>query len=78
MIGRRATGSDRHSVVADDHPTSMKPYACGFCEKSFYLKGDYTRHIRVHTGETPYKCRYCGRGFKQKGAMVRHEFLHLE
>ena len=69
--------ASRHFTPGTDESSGLKQHQCEYCEKSFYLKGDYTRHVRVHTGETFYKCDICGRGFKQKGAMVRHRFLHM-
>lgn len=50
----------------------IRPFACTFCEKSFYDMGKLTEHIRVHTGEKPYKCSYCDYGSKQRGYLTIH------
>ncbi|KAG9127506.1 hypothetical protein FRC07_012915 [Ceratobasidium sp. 392] len=42
------------------------------CSLDFARKHDWSRHQRVHTGETPYSCRGCKRPFKRPDARGRH------
>ncbi|KAG9090326.1 hypothetical protein FS749_000642 [Ceratobasidium sp. UAMH 11750] len=42
------------------------------CNLDFARKHDWSRHQRVHTGETPYICRGCDRPFKRPDARGRH------
>ncbi|XP_078518370.1 uncharacterized protein LOC144783077 [Lissotriton helveticus] len=56
--------------------SSLKPYQCTECEKSFNKKANLFVHKRTHTGERPYRCAICQRSFSQKGVLNRHHRTH--
>ena len=41
--------------------TSVKPFVCEFCKKSFRKKDSMEEHRRIHTGEKPFVCEICTR-----------------
>ena len=57
--------------------SSEKLYRCEVCNKGFNHRGDWTRHLRVHTGEKPYKCDICQRAFSLKSNLKTHYVVHL-
>ncbi|PIO31923.1 hypothetical protein AB205_0080250 [Aquarana catesbeiana] len=63
-------------VRHEESNTTMRPYSCSECGKSFLLKGNLLTHQRVHTGERPFSCSECGKCFTQKGVLIRHQKCH--
>ncbi|XP_053145239.1 zinc finger protein ZFP2-like isoform X1 [Hemicordylus capensis] len=53
-----------------------KIYPCLYCGRSFNMKGNLSKHTRLHTGELPYQCSVCGKKFNQKGDLILHERTH--
>ncbi|GFS81791.1 zinc finger protein [Nephila pilipes] len=53
-----------------------KLYDCNQCRYVTNHKGNFTKHMRIHTGERPFVCYICGRGFTQKQAMLSHIISH--
>ncbi|EUC63800.1 zinc finger, C2H2 type protein [Rhizoctonia solani AG-3 Rhs1AP] len=49
---------------------------CAPCDKTFYRKAEYDRHMKyatVHQQERRFKCKHCGDVFTRADAKVRHE-----
>ncbi|XP_077322465.1 uncharacterized protein LOC143956184 [Lithobates pipiens] len=63
-------------VTHEESNTTVRPYSCSECGKSFLLKGNLLTHQRVHTGERPFSCSECGKSFTQKGVLIRHQKCH--
>ncbi|XP_072281750.1 zinc finger and BTB domain-containing protein 17 [Pyxicephalus adspersus] len=55
---------------------SSTTHVCEYCNKEFTHTGNYTRHIRIHTGEKPYRCQECDKAFSDPAACKAHEKTH--
>lgn len=53
-----------------------RQYQCSVCFKRFAVKGDFTRHSRIHTNEKRFSCSECGKKFTDRSTHLKHERMH--
>jgi uncharacterized Zn-finger protein len=58
--------------------SSIRPFACSICGRSFNRSSTLAVHKRKHTGERPFECNFpgCTKKFSQKGNLVAHKKIH--
>ncbi|XP_028309790.1 zinc finger and BTB domain-containing protein 39 isoform X3 [Gouania willdenowi] len=64
------------SSPGDVTKVSSPRYGCRYCGKSFAHSGEFTYHLRIHTGEKPYECRVCLRLFRGRSTIISHLRTH--
>lgn len=51
-------------------------FTCQFCNKQFVHKGDFNKHLRIHTKEQPFSCNVCNLRFAHTSNLHRHLRIH--
>ncbi|XP_075183540.1 zinc finger and BTB domain-containing protein 17 isoform X1 [Anomaloglossus baeobatrachus] len=70
------SGAANYTDRTESRPYSSTTHVCEYCSKEFTHTGNYTRHIRIHTGEKPYRCHECDKAFSDPAACKAHEKTH--
>ncbi|XP_055372670.1 zinc finger protein 184-like [Condylostylus longicornis] len=69
-------GSSLKKLTNMENNTTLYPYACRHCNKSFKRPHEKVKHERIHTGEKPYKCDVCGKSFRVSYSLTLHLRTH--
>ncbi|XP_078538518.1 uncharacterized protein LOC144823664 isoform X2 [Lissotriton helveticus] len=57
-------------------PPTQTPYSCTQCDKSYCLKTQLIRHMRIHSGVTGYACTACEKSFFTNTLLLKHYRTH--
>ncbi|XP_051883865.1 zinc finger protein 518A [Pristis pectinata] len=68
----RFSTKDQGTFIQHIHRHDVIQYKCGKCEHVSYTKGEFQRHLVVHTGSFPFCCQYCNYGATRKDYIVKH------
>ncbi|XP_041065679.1 zinc finger protein 518A [Carcharodon carcharias] len=68
----RFSTKDQGTFIQHIHRHDVIQYKCGKCEHVSYTKGEFQRHLVVHTGAFPFCCQYCKYGATRKDYIIKH------
>ncbi|XP_043918525.1 zinc finger protein 518B [Protopterus annectens] len=47
-------------------------FTCSYCNHVSYTRGEFQRHLVIHTGTFPFKCHYCDYGAVRNDYVMKH------
>ncbi|XP_061880620.1 zinc finger protein 287-like isoform X2 [Entelurus aequoreus] len=53
-----------------------KSFSCSVCPKIFSNKGNFTQHMKTHSGEKTFDCSVCGKRFCHQKVLTEHIRIH--
>ncbi|KAM4606903.1 zinc finger and BTB domain-containing protein 17 isoform 2-T2 [Discoglossus pictus] len=71
-----SSGAAAYGDRTESRAYSSTTHKCEYCGKIFTHTGNFTRHIRIHTGEKPFSCQVCNKAFSDPAACKAHEKTH--
>uniref|UniRef100_H3A6I8 Zinc finger protein 518A n=1 Tax=Latimeria chalumnae TaxID=7897 RepID=H3A6I8_LATCH len=63
---------DVGTFVQHIHRHNEIQYKCVKCSHVSYTKGEFQRHLVIHTGSFPFTCQYCDYGATRKDYLLKH------
>ncbi|XP_067408990.1 zinc finger protein 518A [Emydura macquarii macquarii] len=63
---------DVGTFVQHIHRHNETQYKCGKCHYVSFTKGEFQKHLLVHTGSFPFSCQYCNYSAPRKDYLLKH------
>ncbi|XP_006031670.1 zinc finger protein 518A [Alligator sinensis] len=63
---------DVGTFVQHIHRHNEVQFKCGKCHHVSCTKGEFQKHLLVHTGSFPYSCQYCNYSASRKDCLLKH------
>lgn len=58
------------------HHTTMRPFNCQLCNKTYVSKSVLKKHLKKHLGLFKHACEICGKRFFERSALKKHMRTH--
>uniref|UniRef100_A0A672I6U5 Zinc finger and BTB domain containing 39 n=1 Tax=Salarias fasciatus TaxID=181472 RepID=A0A672I6U5_SALFA len=71
-----AGGGAKRKADGAPSPSRGRWYGCRHCGKRFAHSGEFTYHLRIHSGQKPFQCRLCLRCFRGRSTIICHLKTH--
>ncbi|XP_061750904.1 zinc finger protein 572-like isoform X2 [Nerophis ophidion] len=74
--GDTRTPKDKKQSKCSKKIRVQKSFSCSVCPKIFSNKGNFTQHMKTHTGEKTFDCSVCGKTFCHQKVLTEHIRIH--
>ncbi|XP_053205283.1 zinc finger protein 423 homolog [Panonychus citri] len=64
------------SLTSEQINSTLMPFRCEYCQRTFKHKRSRDRHIKIHTGDRRYKCNNCDSAFSRSDHLKIHMKTH--
>lgn len=68
--------STKFALVRHGQNHKDPEYRCEICDKLFYRKDNYSKHLESHSQDKNYMCLKCKKQFKSQKSLLLHEKIH--